>query len=165
MVGAGFMSDPKPFLDLLSEFGRQAGLEVVPDESGSAFVEYDDGLFLHFVNAGDDAFVAFADTGIELTTLSKEVLADLAEICLKINFLTTLSSRLSVAATPEGTMAMTFSGNVSRTDSFELLKSTENLVDKARALRDLIREMVTESTQLSDVSDPADLLGKMGRFA
>ena len=154
----------KRFSALLADFGILAAMTVVADESGAAIVEFDDGVFLHIVHGGGDALVVFADTGFELSSLPPESFVDLAEIFLKINFITSLSSRLTVAVSPEGNILVSYADQISRLDGTTLFNLVEEVLDKTRVLRDLIREVVDETSDEGGSLSPGDLGIVMGKF-
>ena len=153
------------FPALMAELGQHAQLDLAPDEEGAICLRFDDDVLLQCCDSGQDVFALIADTGIETATIRPEVLSELCEMFLQINFITALSSRFSIALSSTQTIVMTYSDYATRTTGAQLFTVVESLLEKCRSLRQLILEMGVASEDAPGEGDSAARYAAFGKFA
>ena len=129
------------FLALMLDLGRHVGLDLQPDEDDAIHLQFEDGIVVRLCESEGDLFAIIADTGVNLSSLSPEAQLEAARLFLQINFVTPLSSRISIAQSPEQTIVATCSDYATRLTGPKLFDLLEIVIDKTRALKEVIADL------------------------
>jgi hypothetical protein len=138
------------FIALVSDLSRHLGIGMTPDEDESSVAfGFDDGLELHLFDCGDGGVAIVVDTRVDLRQTPATSVSQVLELMLQINFATLLSSRITVAQSPNKTIVLTYAepgGRNADMDGQQLLQTLDFVLSKGRNLRELIREILISAT-------------------
>lgn len=158
------MPESVQFSSLVNDLSQHAELDLSPDDNGAIALQFEDGILLQICDSGHGDFAMIADTGIDTTSLRPDVLPNLMELFLQINFATAITSRFSIGLSSEQTIVMTYSDCATRTTGFQLFELMESLLEQVRSLRQMIQDINTDTEPLPS-EGPITALQLMGKFA
>jgi hypothetical protein len=128
----------------------------------SALFKFDEDIFITLADSGSDLFALIADTGIHFESVKKEKIIELLTLSLQVNFITVLSSCISVALSDKNIFVITYSDYASRINGRELFEIIETVLDKTKTLKKIIVDIGSEEVENKQKQE--DLKKRFDRF-
>jgi len=148
------------FSALMLDLGRHVGLDLQPDDDDAIHLQFEEGIVVRICESTGDLFAIIADTGIDLSSLPPEAQLEAAKLFLQINFITPLSSGISIALSPEQTIVATCSDYATRLTGPQLFDLLEIVLEKTRALKELIADLNREGASSTLETSTAHRIGQ-----